>query len=89
MNMRTRHMLTAMPYLDAAGFESMEFIATGSRLKKFVRHLNENPWDWIKGGAAAAKKTPLRWHGDLVGRTMSGYVPQAVGDLLVEKVVDL
>ena len=59
MNMRTRHMLAAMPYLDAAGFESMEFIATGSRLKKFVRHLNENPWDWIKLGAAAAKNTPL------------------------------
>ena len=89
MNMRTRHMLAAMPYLDAAGFESMEFIATGSRLKKFVRHLNENPWDWIKGGAAAAKNTPLRWHGPIGGRTMSGYVPQEVGELLTRKAVEL
>lgn len=89
MNMRTRHMLAAMPYLDAAGFESMEFIATGSRLKKFVRHLNENPWDWIKLGAAAAKNTPLRWHGPIGGRTMSGYVPQSVGELLIKKAVEV
>ena len=82
-------MLTAMPYLDAAGFESMEFIATGSRLKKFVRHLNENPWDWIKNGAAAAKNTPLRWHGTISGRTLSGYVPAEVGELLVKKATDL
>lgn len=89
MNMRTQHMLSAMPHLDAAGFESMEFIATGSRLKKFVRHLGENPWDWIKGGAAAAKNTPLRWHGSIGGRTMSGYVPKSVGELLISKAVDL
>lgn len=82
-------MLSVMPYLDAAGFESMEFIATGSRLKKFVRHLGENPWDWIKGGAAAAKNTPLRWHGPIGGRTMSGYVPQEVGELLIQKAVEL
>ena len=89
MNMRTHHMLSAMPYLDAAGFESMEFIATGSRLKKFVRHLNENPWDWIKLGAKAAKNTPLRWHGPIGGRTMSGYVPMAVGELLIKRAVEL
>lgn len=78
-----------MPYIDKAGFESMEFIATGSRLKKFVRHLKENPWDWIIGGAGAAKNTPLRWHGTISGRTMSGYVPQSVGELLAQKAVDL
>lgn len=88
-NMKTEHMLAIMPYLDAAGFESMEFIATGSRLKKFVRHLKENPWDWIKGGAAAAKRTPLRWHGTISGRTLSGYVPRSVGELLAKKAVDL
>ncbi len=89
MNMRTRHMLPAMPYLDAAGFDSMEFIATGSRLKKFVRHLKENPWDWIKKGAAAAKQTPLRWHGPIDGPTMSGRVAPEVGELLIEKAVAL
>ena len=89
MNMRTAHMLPAMPYLDAAGFDSMEFIATGSRLKKFVRHLKENPWDWIKQGAAAVARTPLRWHGPIDGTSMSGRVPPEVGELLIEKAVDL
>jgi oxaloacetate decarboxylase (Na+ extruding) subunit alpha len=89
MNMRTGHMLPAMPYLDAAGFEGMEFIATGSRLKKFVRHLKENPWDWIRKGAAAAKNTPLRWHGPIDGRSMSGLVPPEVGELLISKAVEL
>jgi oxaloacetate decarboxylase (Na+ extruding) subunit alpha len=89
MNMRTAHMLPAMPYLDAAGFDSMEFIATGSRLKKFVRHLRENPWDWIRQGAAAAKHTPLRWHGPIDGPSMSGRVPPEVGELLISKAVEL
>jgi oxaloacetate decarboxylase alpha subunit len=89
MNMRTRHMLPAMPYLDAAGFDGMEFISPGSKLKKFVRHLNENPWDWIRQGAAAAKNTPLRWHGPIDGHGMSGHVAPEVGELLVKKFVDL
>ena len=89
MGMRTRHMLPAMPHLDAAGFEGMEFIATGSRLKKFVRHLRENPWDWIRQGAAAAERTPLRWHGPIDGPSMSGAVVPEVGELLISKAVDL
>lgn len=89
MNMRTRHMLPLMPHLDAAGFDSMEFLATGSRLKKFVRHLKENPWDWIRQGAAAAKNTQLRWHGPIDGSSMSGSVAPEVGELLVSKAVEL
>lgn len=89
MNMRTRHMLPAMPHLDAAGFEAMEFLATGSRLKKFVRHLKENPWHWIRQGAAAAEHTPLRWHGPIDGPSMSGFVVPEVGELLIAKAVEL
>ncbi len=89
MNMRTSHMLTVLPYLDSAGFESIEFFAKGAGLKKLLRHLHENPWDWIKGGVAVAKKTPLRWHGPIKGRTMSGYVPIEIGELLIKKAVDL
>lgn len=89
MNMRTSHMLPAMPHLDAAGFDQMEFIAPGSRLKKFVRHLKENPWDWIKLGAEAAEKTSLRWHGGVAGPRMSGQVPTEVGELIIRKAVDL
>lgn len=88
-NMSTRDMLAIMPYLDRAGFDGMEFIATGSRLKKLVRHLKENPWDWIKGGIGASKRTPLRWHGAISGRSLSGYVPREVGELLVKKAADL
>jgi len=89
MNMRTRHMVPAMPGLDAAGFDQMEFLAPGSRLKKFVRHLAENPWDWIHRGAAAAERTQLRWHGHISGSTMSGTVPTEVGVLLFSKAVEL
>lgn len=88
-SMRTAHMLPAMPHLDAAGFDAMEFLAYGSRFKKFVRHLKENPWDWIRMGAAAAKNTPLRWHGTIDTEVMSGRVPPEIGELLVSKVVDL
>ncbi|MGH3748295.1 MAG: hypothetical protein ACRDT8_12965, partial [Micromonosporaceae bacterium] len=89
MNMRTRHMAPAMPLLDQAGFDQMEFLAPGSRLKKFVRHLGENPWHWITRGAQLAKNTELRWHGHVSGATMSGRVPSEIGELLIRKVVDL
>ncbi|MCU1431474.1 MAG: biotin carboxyl carrier protein [Actinotalea sp.] len=88
-SMRTAHMLPAMPGLDAAGFEAMEFFAPGSRFKKFVRDLKENPWDWIRQGAAAAERTPLRWHGSIDRELMSGRVPPEVGDLLIHKLVEL
>lgn len=88
-SMRTAHMLPAMPFLDEAGFEAMEFLAPGSRLKKFVRDLKENPWDWIRLGAQAARATPLRWHGSIDGEVMSGRVPPEVGELLTRKVVAL
>ena len=89
MNMRTRHMAPVMPLLDQAGFDQMEFLAPGSRLKKFVRHLRENPWDWIHTGARLARDTQLRWHGHISGSTMSGRVPIEVGTLLFAKAVEL
>ncbi|MCW2700829.1 MAG: biotin carboxyl carrier protein [Blastococcus sp.] len=88
-SLRTAHMLPAMPHLDAAGFDAVEFLAPGSRLKKFVRHLAENPWDWIRLGAGAVRHTPLRWHGSIDGEVMSGRVPPEVGELLTRKVVEL
>lgn len=88
MEMRTRHMLPALRELDEAGFDSMEFFAPGSRLKKFVRHLREDPWEWVKQGTAVAKNTPLRWHGGPGGSRMSGHFPDEVGDLLISRAVD-
>jgi len=89
MEMRTRHMLPALRELDQAGFDSMEFFAPGSRLKKFVRHLHEDPWEWIKQGTAIAKLTPLRWHGGPGGSRMSGHFSREVGDLLISRAVEL
>jgi oxaloacetate decarboxylase alpha subunit len=89
MNMRTGHMLSVISHLDRAGFDQMEFFAPGSRLKKFVRHLHENPWHWLKMGSALAERTQLRLHGGVRGTRMSGHFSPAVADLLIEKVVDL
>lgn len=89
MEMRTHHMIPALQELDEAGFDSLEFFAPGSRLKKFVRHLREDPWAWIKQGTAVAKKTPLRWHGGPGGSRMSGHFSEEVGDLLISRAVEL
>jgi oxaloacetate decarboxylase (Na+ extruding) subunit alpha len=89
MEMRTSHMLPALPHLDRAGFDQMEFFAPGSRLKKFVRHLREDPWLWIKRGVEVARETPLRWHGGVASSRMSGHFSPAVADLLIEKAVSL
>ncbi len=89
MNMRTGHMLSVISHLDRAGFDQMEFFAPGSRLKKFVRHLHENPWDWVKMGTALAEHTQLRWHGGVRGTRMSGHFSPAVADLLIEKAVEV
>ena len=89
MNMRTGHMLSVLPHLDAAGFDQMEFFAPGSRLKKFVRHLGENPWHWVKKGVDLAEHTQLRWHGGVRGTRMSGHFSPAVADLLISKAVEL
>lgn len=89
MEMRTHHMIPALEELDEAGFDSLEFFAPGSRLKKFVRHLREDPWAWIKQGTAVAKKTPLRWHGGPGGSRMSGHFSEEVGDLLISRAVEL
>lgn len=89
MNMRTSHILPIMKNLDSAGFEGIEFIAPGSRLKKHVRHLRENPFDWIRAGAAAVQHSELRWHGNIAGGGLSGHVPLEIGELLVKVAVEL
>ena len=84
-NMRTGMMLAIMPYLDQAGFESMEFFAPSLRMKKMAQHLGEDAFQWLKLGTAAAKNTPLRQHG---GLGTGGFVraPHCVSRLLVEMV---
>lgn len=89
MNMRTAHMNHVLPAIDAAGFDAIEVMAVGAAFRKLVRHLGENPWDWLRSAAALAPRTPLRWHGSFEGNTMNGVIPREVGRLFVEKLVDL
>jgi pyruvate/oxaloacetate carboxyltransferase len=43
-------MLGAAVQMDRIGFESMEFFVS-IMIKKYVRELKENPWDWVRGGS--------------------------------------
>ena len=88
MNMRTRDMAPALAHIDRAGFDQVELMAPGAALKKMVRHLREDPWDWVSAAVATAQKTPLRWHGGFEGWSMSGHIPRAVGELMIQKIVD-
>ncbi|SFP91007.1 hypothetical protein [Tranquillimonas alkanivorans] len=86
LNMRTGTMLAALEHLDRAGFEAMEFFVPVVQIKKMVRDLKEDPFEWLRLGARKARKTPLRLHAGY--RSGLGKVPESVGKLLVQKVID-
>lgn len=86
LNMRINMMLPALEALDKAGFESMEFFLPNIQLKKMTRELHEDPWQWLKLGAKAAKHTELRLHGGYKGGLAK--VPECVSKLLIKRVVD-
>jgi oxaloacetate decarboxylase (Na+ extruding) subunit alpha len=56
--MTTGMMLPVATQMDAAGFKSMEVIAT-SHFKKCVRELREDPWERIRLLSRRITKTPL------------------------------
>jgi oxaloacetate decarboxylase alpha subunit len=56
--MTTGMMLPVAAQMDAAGFKSMEIIAT-SHFKKCVRELREDPWERIRLLSREVKRTPL------------------------------
>jgi len=64
LNMKIGAMLPALPHMDEAGFESMEFFLSVI-FKKYVREHKENPWYWLKEGTKRIKKTRLRYHGGM------------------------
>jgi oxaloacetate decarboxylase (Na+ extruding) subunit alpha len=86
MNMRTGTMLATLDHLDRAGFEAMEFFVPVVQIKKMIRDLREDPFQWLRLGAARAKATPLRLHAGY--RSGLGKVPEAIGKLLVQRVID-
>ena len=86
MNMRTGWMLPAMERLDRAGYEAMEFFVPVVQIKKMIRDLNEDPFEWLRQGTARAKNTPLRLHAGY--RSGLGKVPESVSKLMLQKVID-
>jgi len=86
LNMRTGWMLPALEHLDRAGYEAMEFFVPVVQIKKMIRDLHEDPFQWLKLGAKRAKQTPLRLHAGY--RSGLGKVPESVSKLLVRMIID-
>lgn len=87
LNMRTQWMLKALPHMDEAGYDGMEFFAPGIQFKKLVHELGEDPWQWLKQGASTARKTRLRLH-QIRGQAFS-QTPRVVEELFVQKAREL
>ena len=86
LGMRTDAMLGAAEEMDRIGFESMEFFVS-IMIKKYVRELKENPWDWMREGVKRFRHTRLRNHGGLHGSGAMEKLPHAALRLLAERVV--
>ena len=84
LNMKTGMMLPALPDMDRAGFDAMEFFVS-VMFKKVVRELKENPWERLRLGAKQITKTRLRFHGGMKGAFEK--VPLSVSRLMVERIV--
>ncbi len=84
LNMPIGAMLPALPHMDEAGFESMEFFLSVT-FKKYVREHKENPWYWVKEGTKRIKKTRLRYHGGM--HSAFEKTPHALLKLLIERLV--
>lgn len=86
MNMRTSVMLTVLERMDRAGFEAMEFFVPVVQMKKMVRDLHEDPWQWLKLGTELARHTSLRLHAGY--RSGLGKVPESISKLMVKKIAE-
>lgn len=86
MNMRTGWMLPSLEQLDDAGYEAMEFFVPVVQIKKMIRDLGEDPFEWLRSGTERATKTPLRLHAGY--RSGLGKVPESVAKLLLQKIID-
>lgn len=86
LNMRTGTMLNTLTHLDRAGFEAIEFFVPVVQIKKMIRDLHEDPFQWLRMGATKTRATPLRLHAGY--RSGLGKVPESVGKLLVQLVID-
>ena len=84
-NMKTGMMLSVLPHLDEAGFDSIEFYNHGIQIKKLGKDLGEDALEWLKRGAALNNKTELRLHGGIRGGL--SLIPLSVRKLMVDIIV--
>lgn len=89
MNLRTVDLRQALLRVEEIGFDQIEVMAPGGAFKKFVRHLAENPWDYVHAMVDAIKPEQLRWHGRFQGYAISGNMHTEVGHLMIKRIVDL
>jgi oxaloacetate decarboxylase (Na+ extruding) subunit alpha len=77
-NMRTGMIVPIVEYIDAAGFEAVEF-GGPVELPKCIKELREDPWERYRLVIPKFKKTPLR----LIHGTRSGFAifPEALHQL--------
>ena len=85
--MRAEAMLPAVPDLDAAGYDAIEFAVPTAQFPRAVRDLKEDPWDWLKLGTSRAQRTPLRLHG--AAKSQLTHVPRSVQKRFLEMLADL
>jgi oxaloacetate decarboxylase alpha subunit len=86
LGMRTEAMLPIAEQMDQCGFESMEFFLS-VMIKKYVRELKQDPWEWLREGTKRFKKTRLRYHGGL--HSAFEETPSCILRLLIERLVDM
>ncbi len=85
LGMRTGMMLPALRHMNQAGFEGMEFFVPSVQIRKMIRELREDPWQWLRLGSERLHKTPMRMTGGY--RTGLTKIPVAAGKLLIKTVV--
>jgi oxaloacetate decarboxylase alpha subunit len=86
LGMRTEAMLRIAEQMDRCGFESMEFFLS-VMIKKYVRELKQDPWEWLREGTKRFKQTRLRYHGGL--HSAFEKTPSCILRLLIERLVDM
>jgi oxaloacetate decarboxylase alpha subunit len=85
--MRTAMMLPALPDIDRAGFEAIEFFVPSIQLKKLSREFRDNPWHWVKLGAKSVQDpSRLRLHSGYTSYIQE--IPKCIGKLMLKIVAD-
>lgn len=82
-------MMPAIADIANAGYDGVEFIGRTAHFTRAVRDLKENPFDWIRLGAAASGNTSvLRLHGGIQKRFGANEAPLSIRRMFLERVAE-